>query len=215
MKDIYINNRVRLDRFGLRVRDFSNCLAQLHKKQGDIDGACVVYSVIMSLLCLGYISEDDISVGDNVARNKVKKDNKCIFLDHLLKDQGFIREGYFLSTMAKEIRTYLPDLTVRYHKKRERFLEYIFEYVEEDNPVVVTVANRHMNHAVLVIGVEYDEDYNVVKLFCLDPGEPLNEISYWNCIIDTSKGLKNDSLSWYLTTSITSQVEIKEVLAIE
>lgn len=80
MTDIYINNRIRLDRFGLRVRDLSNHLTELHKRQGDIDGACVVYSVVMSLLCLGYINDSDIA---SSAKNG--KEDKDKFLNHLLR----------------------------------------------------------------------------------------------------------------------------------
>lgn len=213
MTDIYINNKVRLDRFGLRVRDLSNHLTELHKRQGDIDGACVVYSVIMSLLCLGYINGSDIDVYASSAKNG--KEDKDKFLNHLLREQGFILDGYYLSTMAKEIRKFLPDLNVMYHRKKSNFMEHIFTYVEEDNPVIITVVNSQMNHAVLVIGVEYDENDDLTKLFCLDPSEPLDGISYWNCIIDTSKGMDENSVCWYITNSAKSKVEIKEIMALE
>lgn len=213
MVDIYINNRVQLDRFGLRVKDLSNRLTRLHRKQGDMDGACVVYCVIMALLCIGHINGADIGVYPDVQRGR--KGNKDRFLDHLLQEQGFVREGYYLSTMAKEIRMYFSDINVMYHRKKENFLDHIFAYIEDDCPVIVTVLNARMNHAIFVIGVEYNELDEVVKLFCLDPAEPLDNVSYWNCIIDTSKGIDNDSLCWYITNGIKSKVEIKEVLSLE
>lgn len=213
MTNIYINNRVRLDRFGLRVRDLSNHLTDLHKRQGDIDGACVVYSVIMSLLCLGYINGSDIDACESAAKNG--KENKDKFLNHLLREQGFILDGYYLSNMAKEIRKFLPDLNVMYHRKKNNFMEHIFNYLEEDNPVIITVVNSHMNHALFVIGVEYDENDDLTKLFCLDPSESLDGISYWNCIIDTSKCMYENPVCWYITNSVNSKVEIKEVLSLE
>lgn len=84
-----------------------------------MDGACVVYCVIMSLLCIGQINGADIDVYPDVQRGR--KGNKDRFLDHLLQEQGFVREGYYLSTMAKEIRMYFSDINVMYHRKKRIF----------------------------------------------------------------------------------------------
>ena len=47
---------------GLLSKDCTGKWINVHHQQGDLDGACAVYSVIMNLLILGMIEKEEICV---------------------------------------------------------------------------------------------------------------------------------------------------------
>ena len=212
MANIFINENLRLSRLGLQVKDFDDNWTILHCQQGRLDGACVVYSVVMALLSIGYISNDDIDVSKDP--NPDKRTGKGKLLSRLLDENGLVRDGYYLRTMSKLLREYCPDLNIGYHKKEDYFLSTIKDCVENDRPVVISVHNDNMNHGIVVIGIEYDNNDKVTKLLCLDPGFSIADTSYWNCIIDVSRKRSGQYPYWYITTDIKSKVEILEIITI-
>ena len=48
---------------GLVSKDCSGKWVRIHHQQGDLDGACAVYSLMMNLLILGKISQLAIKIG--------------------------------------------------------------------------------------------------------------------------------------------------------
>lgn len=62
MANIYIIENIKLGRQGLQTKDESGNWVDMHCQQGRLDGACVVYSAIMALLCMGYLNENDINI---------------------------------------------------------------------------------------------------------------------------------------------------------
>ena len=213
MANIFINDNLRLNRLGLRAKGFDHRWTELHCQQGRLDGACVVYSVIMALLSLGYISNNDIDV--SIDPNPDKRTDKGKLLSRLLDENGLVRDGFFLSTMAKTLREFCPDLIVNYHKKADYFLSTIQDYVENDKSVVINVVNEYMNHGIFVVGTECDNDNNVLKLLCLDPSFSLANTAYWNCIVDVSNPASGEHPYWYITSEIKSKVFIQSVISIE
>ena len=210
MANIFINENLRLSRLGLQVKDFDDNWTILHCQQGRLDGACVVYSVVMALLSIGYISNDDIDVSKDP--NPDKRTPKGKLLSRLLDENGLVRDGYYLRTMSKLLRESCSDLNIGYHRKEDYFLSTIKDSIENDIPVVISVHNDDMNHGIVVIGIEYDNNDKVTKLLCLDPGFSLTDTSYWNCIIDVSRKGSGQYPYWYITTDIKSKVEILEII---
>ena len=212
MANIFINDNLRLSRLGLQVKDSKSQWADLHCQQGRLDGACVVYSVVMALLSIGYISSDDIDV--NEIPNPDRRTPKGRLLSRLLDENGLVRDGYYLRTMSRLLRESCSDLNIGYHRKGEYFLSIIKNSVESDIPVVICVKNNRMNHAITVVGFEYDNNDKVTKLLCLDPGFSITDTAYWNCVIDVSRKNSGDYPYWYITTDIKSKVEILEIMTI-
>ena len=212
MANIFINDNLRLSRLGLQVKDSESQWTDLHCQQGRLDGACVVYSVVMSLLSIGYISNNDIDVGGNP--NPDKRTGKGKLLSQLLDENGLVRDGYYLRTMSKILRELCPDLKIGYHKKEELFVSIIKESVENDIPVVIIVHNSDMTHGITVVGIEFDNNDKVNKLLCLDPGNGIGDTSYWNCIIDVSRKGSGEYPYWYITSDIKSKVELREIVTI-
>ena len=212
MAHIFINDKLRLNKQGLMVRDSDNRWTELHCQQGRLDGACVVCSVVMALLCIGYICNDDIDV--NTDPNPDRRTEKGKLLSLLLDERGLVRDGYYLRTMSTLLRDKCSDLEINYHKKKETIVSKIKESVESNYPVVISVNNDKMGHGILVVGVEYDKNDNASKLLCLDPGFSITDNSYWNCIIDFSKNGIGTYPYWYITNDIKSKVDIKDIIII-
>lgn len=55
MTTIQIIDRIRLNRTGLQTKDADGRWVNVHKQQGDLDGACSIYSLVMAMLCQGMI----------------------------------------------------------------------------------------------------------------------------------------------------------------
>lgn len=218
MADIYINESIRLSRLGLQVKDFTNHWVKLHCQQGRLDGACAVYSVVMALLSIGYISGSDIEIYKNP--NPDKRTAKGKLLSTLLDEKGLVRSGYYFRTMAQLLREYCAaDLNVNHHTKEEIFLPLIQSNLDNKMPTVISVQNNEMCHAIYIVGYEYnyidDNNLDVLKLFCLDPGFGIDSTAYWNCIIDVSQKMKGDFPYWYITSGIVSKVKILDILTIK
>ena len=213
MANIYINNNLRLSKFGLQVKDSDNNWIELHCQQGRLDGACVVYSVVMALLSIGYINNDDIDV--NKDPNPDKRTDKGKLLSRLLDEKGLVRDGYYFRTMARILRDFCPELIINTHKKEEILVQTITDYVDDNTPVVISIQNNDMAHAVFVVGYEYDDNEKVTKLLCLDPGFSLTETAYWNCIIDVSRKGTGGYPYWYITSEVKSKVKIDEIIIIQ
>lgn len=54
MADIHIIDSIKLSHKGLCTLDETNKWIRLHKQQGDLDGACAIYSLVMAMLCKGF-----------------------------------------------------------------------------------------------------------------------------------------------------------------
>ena len=214
MANIFINDNLRLNKFGLQVKDSDNSWTKLHCQQGRLDGACVVYSVVMALLSVGYINNDDIDVSKDP--NPDKRTDKGKLLSRLLDENGLVRDGYYLRTMARILRDFCPDLNISHHKKEDILVPTITEYVEDGIPVVMSIQyDDNSSHAIMVIGFEYDHNEKVKKLLCLDPGFSIAETAYWNCIIDVSRKGTGDYPYWYITSELKSRVKIDEIIGIQ
>ena len=211
MTRILINNKLKLNHHGLRVKASDNTWIDLHCQQGRLDGACAVYSLVMALLSIGYLEETDI----NVYQKLDQRTAKGRFLHHLLEEQGMVRDGYSLMTLSKEIRRYCEDLEVVYHHKEEILLEKIIKDVQDNNPVVIGIENEEMSHAILVVGIEYDDKERIQKMFCLDPGFPLSGTAYWNCVIVLNSTSGKYAYRYMTDISSSSKVNITDMLMIK
>lgn len=217
----YIINKIKLSHKGLQTKDVKEKWVPLHHKQGDLDGACGVYSSLMALLCLGYIDYEDIKL-DTESKRISRKSNKGKMLSKLMEQQGLLREGYLTSSLAKDIKSYCSDLDVHYHKKEEIIIDKIQESLMNDIPVVVGITAPRMGHFVLAIGLEYEETeennikyWEMNKILCLDPGSELDISSYWNCVIEVKQRQKGTYPFWYITKGCITKSNIDDIITIK
>ena len=57
MADTHIIDSVKLNHKGLCTLDETHKWVKLHKRQGDLDGACAIYSIVMAMLCKGLLQK--------------------------------------------------------------------------------------------------------------------------------------------------------------
>ena len=190
MADIHIIDSIKLSHKGLCTLDETNKWIRLHKQQGDLDGACAIYSLFMAMLCKGLLTEDDTKLYNRPDR----RTDKGKLLYQFFNERGMIRDGYSYITLAKEINE--SAFGIKAMRKNPRTndgrIGLISDYIYDDTPVIISVTfpdedEKEGAHALLAIGIEVDSDETITKILCLDPGHPSPKYSSWNCFIDVSK----------------------------
>ena len=136
MTTIQIIDSIRLNRTGLQTKDANGRWVNVHKQQGDLDGACSIYSLVMAMLCQGMIEEQDIKLYNFPDRRTPKGK----FLYHFFYEQGFVQNGYNYTALAREINE--QPFEIRAIHKRPRTnddrIELIGQFVSQNTPVVIS-----------------------------------------------------------------------------
>lgn len=212
MAAIKVIKSIRLDSKGVRVKDANGSIVPLHKRQGDMDGACAVYSLAMAMLCMGVVTNEDLQIY-NCADKRTRKGK---LLSHFLEEQGLVRNGYSFVTMAKEIRASNFNINAirKNPKEYADVINEIADFLDEDNPVIISTEFGNGAHALLAIGYETeDNDDKITKILCLDPSEEAPLYTYWNCIIDVSRtGGKLEYPFVYITSTQSYKVALGDIL---
>ena len=214
MAAIKVIKSIRLDSKGVRVKDANGSIVPLHKRQGDMDGACAVYSLAMAMLCMGVVTNEDLQIY-NCADKRTRKGK---LLSHFLEEQGLVRNGYSFVTMAKEIRASNFNINAirKNPKEYADVINEIADFLDEDNPVIISTEFGNGAHALLAIGYETeDNDDEITKILCLDPSEEAPLYTYWNCIIDVSRtGGKLEYPFVYITSTQSYKVALGDILVL-
>ena len=148
----------------------------IHLHQGDMDGACAVYSLMMGLLTIKALRRNDVmpstTHNGRTAKGRLVKE--------FLEKHGLVRDGYVLEALVNSFNSAarkLADCTYYCiyddcYPRERGFFDCIKEALDDDLPVEIGYSyGKDSGHAVLVIG--YDETKTKVNFFCLDPGHPL------------------------------------------
>lgn len=214
MADIHIIDSIRLNHKGLCTLDEKHKWVKLHKQQGDLDGACAIYSLVMAMLCKGLLTDDETQVYNRPDR----RTDKGKFLYQFFNERGMIREGYSYVTLAKEINE--SSFGVKATRKNPRTnngrVELISDYIYDNIPVIISVVfENETAHALLAVGIEVDSNEEITKIYCLDPGYPSPRYSSWNCFIDVSKETKSDYPFYCVCEDGYSKVSLDDMLIID
>lgn len=156
----------------------------IHRRQGDMDGACAVYSVMMCLLRLGYVNKSDLEVY-NLA-DKRKRKGKLLY--ELLENNGLIKSGFGFIELKKEIER-LTNGDIKISRKaprnQDKNVQLITDLIDKDIAPIISVDWAFEGaHALFAIGYESDADGIITKILCLDPGAVTPEVSSWNCYLE-------------------------------
>ena len=210
---INIVSGLKLSRKGVTIKDADGHWIPIHYRQGDLDGACAVYSLMMDLLYEGVISKDDISISSPTDKRTMKGK----MLHHFLEDQGLIRDGYSFKSLRQELLDYFHnkdiEVTRRDPKDQDKIIQGIDDLISEDTPVIISIVfDEEGSHAMLAIGTETDSAGNINKIFCLDTDAEVKTYSYWNSVIDVSG---KASYYWNIRTRDTFKVTLDDYLFIK
>lgn len=206
-----------IDITALGVSVYNRKWQPIHLQQGEMDGACAVYSMMMNLLILKVLTRSQV-----VNLNTTFKGNtaKGRLFKEFFVTEGLCRDGFYFSeikerlshSFAKEVTSSALQYTASL-SDQTIFVEELKTAINDNLPLVTAISFRGGAHAILAIG--YEEQEGVVeKIFCLDPGYTINHTSFWNSVIILNKG-KGKYCHQYITDKDDDNVFISETLKIK
>lgn len=156
-------------------------------KQGDMDGACAVYSLMMYLIFLRVLTYSQVT---NLNTKFKGQTSKSRLFKEFFEKEGLCRDGFYFSTIVDKLRHSFSKMVSatsdNYNSSssdQAKAVETIKEAIDAGVPIMIAeVFKGGGAHAILVIGYEVRND-KVSKLFCLDPGYQIADYSYWNTVI--------------------------------
>lgn len=210
MKTIHIIDKLVLEQDTLCVKGANGRLQPVHLRQGDMDGACAVYSLMMAMLTCGIINRKD---AEGLYQKIDGRSSLGRLLNRLTRDEGLIRDGLYLSDIYEVINHNSRKIMGCNYSSDTNNLEDIRQTLENDKPVIVaaTFKGNKGAHAMLIIGYESDGDC-ITRLFCLDPGYQMPDCSYWNAIIHINCNSAKEYKHTYMPNA--TDVKITETITI-
>ena len=206
---------------GLFLRDDTGCSIfnrkyySAHLRQGDLDGACAVYSLMMYLLILGVVTRRQVEDLGKVLQKP--KPVECLFRS-LFENRGLVRDGFSYDSLQLIVNRHIGDLVQAHRdnaKKQGQIVSLIQAYLDKGTPVMISVEFSQGAHAMLAVGYEYDES-GLFNIFCLDPGFQCPTTSYWNTVICLNEKYRSKFPHKMLTSDkqYNNAVRLGEILVI-
>lgn len=176
---IHVIPSLKISSKGLTVRGQKILLSQ-----GDMDGACTIYSLMMALQIIGVTTRSDAT---NIWKKIKGSTRKGKLISALMENKGLVRGGLEL----KEVREILDRAMGKIVKSEYVYLDNdellentVKKEIEKGNPLLISISyNTTSGHALTAIGYDEDNKGNIKNIFCLDPASPKVDIGYWNAVI--------------------------------
>ena len=179
MAEIKIIDKVILTKEGLMVKGTKQ---MAHLRQGELDGACAVYSMMMCLVIEKIIKRNIITnVPESLRRNT--SDGRLI--NHFLEKQGMVINGYELKILKDELQSAFRKKVHPYYYSADEYdlPAVIKEAIDSNKPAEIGFSRkRQSGHAIVIIG--YKEEKDKTSFYCLDPGYPMEECQIWNNVLE-------------------------------
>lgn len=218
MATIKILDKIDITDDGLKMNN-----EQVFLHQGDMDGACGVYSLMMALIIEGTVRFRDTYVNAQEDKDQ-RKAKQRLFKAFTSSDLGLIRNGLYLKDQIQETltNTYSKYVKSFYcpNDKESDVVAFIRQSIDDNHPCIVGIDFKgDSGHFMCAVGYEIGfEEETVTKIFCLDPGsnKPIN--SYWNAIIKIDANHKARTYTdFYVNTEsqYNREVRLSEALRIE
>ena len=212
MKRVIVDN-LKIQNNELVCKDKSGRYKPVFKKQGDLDGACATYSVIMNLLILGVISEKDTWI--NVSHKT--KEAKRLF-KVFCNDYGMHRNGQTYFKIKKMLIESVSSVVNVIHKRTsaKSSVEIIKETIDNKLPIIISIGDNtdDWGHAMLAIGYEENDKGITSKILCLDPsGDYIHGRKRWNSEIQITPKQYRLTTVWR-GSKITTLVTLDDVIII-
>ncbi len=199
------------------VSVFNRKWQPVHLQQGEMDGACAVYSMMMNLLILKVLTRNQVvnlktTFKGNTAKGRLFKE--------FFVTEGLCRDGFYFSeikeklshSFAKEVTSSPLQYTASLSDQTS-FVEELRTAIDSDTPLITVLSFKGGAHAVLAIGYEEQKD-GVKKIFCLDPSYAISPTSFWNGVIILNEG-KGKYSHQYITDKDEKYINVSESLNIK
>ena len=176
--------------YQLRAIGRSGKSTRVFAQQGNLDGSCCIYSLMMFLIFYKLLDWQDLTDSERATQNPFVESIQEEFLSSL---KGYCKGGHNLGEISERLnRCYGCNLSDYYHVtpnclsslSRRELHRKIKAKLDKRMPVMLAYRNeKGSGHAVLAIGyckLEKDK----LRLFCLDPSKELRYAQIWNLLID-------------------------------
>lgn len=95
-----------------------------------------------------------------------------------------VRDGYDFEELTKELQVFKSAYNIQYHNEEENVLAIIEDHINTENPVLISIEYSGGAHALVAVGLEYNDQEKITKILCIDPGFDRPKLTYWNSVID-------------------------------
>jgi hypothetical protein len=190
---------------GPMVPDGTGGWQPVHLKQGEMDGACGLYSLMMGLIICGVVRYDEAR-----SFHAVSSKSKLGKLLDFFRDRGPLISGIDLDQMFNAVDKYSPGPIDCQGFMRKAYgapalVEFIERNIIENHPVLLLITFEGGGHWVLVIGGEYKKT-KLCRFLILDPEENTPQICSWNGVIDVKKQKGTYQFHWWRTKNIHEDI---------
>jgi hypothetical protein len=159
-------------------------------KQGDLDGSCTIYSLMMMLIFHHKLDWEDLIDGERAKDCEYVGRIQHEFLHGL---NGLCTNGYKLREISdrankcfgsKMCEAYTTEPDTPNTVSRSILQEMIRMYLDDRQPVMIGYSKPSGPGHALVVVAYRREARNRLRLFCLDPSHGVPFMHPWNTIID-------------------------------
>lgn len=158
----------------------------VHLRQGDADGACGPYALMMGLLTLGVLERSEITeMNAWDGRSREGKFRNAMVAHGALISSGTTGED--LARLAQHFRgSGIEAEHVAGSKKN--LVKLILKALDSEGiPLIGVSWSKHSGHWMMVVGhqgYEHEGQYQLTHLLCLDPATEAPRTSLWNAVIE-------------------------------
>lgn len=156
--------------------------------QGDMDGACTIYSLMMALQILRLTTRSDAT---NIWKRIKASTSKGKLIRAFMEKEGFARGGLRIDKVCETLNSCMGSKIIGtyYNLKNEEDRDSIIKQeIDKGLPALIGISyNAKSGHSLTAIGYEDDSRGYLSNLFCLDPNSPKTDIGYWNSIISLNE----------------------------
>jgi hypothetical protein len=159
-------------------------------KQGDLDGSCTIYSLMMMLIFHQKLDWEDLIDGERAKDFELVSRIQHEFLHGL---NGLCTSGYKLREISDRVNkcfgskiceTYTTEPDTPNTVSRSILQEMIKMYLDDRQPVMIGYSKPSGPGHALVAVAYRREAWNRLRLFCLDPSHGVPFMHPWNTVID-------------------------------
>ena len=189
MKSIRIIDALHIEETGVLAKTKNGRYQTVHLQQGDLDGACAVYSTMMILIMINAVKYNDISYGGTTydGRSRIEKLKKELFeINGLHRDGNHFFHNQYDNIKDKLERSFGKEVSVVHlNSNEDETVADIQKQVLNNQPVLISYASKNGGaHALVAVGIESDGNDKPTKILCLDPSYSSPAFTYWNSVID-------------------------------
>ena len=185
IKNLYLNGG------NLQAIGRKGTLTDVYARQGTLDGACCVYSLMMLLILHKKLDWNDLRDEELYPNDSFAESIRKTFLDFLIGCWLGGHEFEWLSELlnrncfnANHSKVYCIERNKDTTVSRHELHKIIKAQLDKREPLMLAYSKKKgCGHAVVVIGYSKEKG-NKLRLNCLDSSGPLGYLQVWNNIID-------------------------------